>query len=358
MSYPAPDRHWPMRVEDLVPDNETTEVVVDHDMAAAGTGAYTAGNSASLSKVSNGEGGQALRIAEGGNAFPQASQNVLNNTYLYRLRSRIRGDGTFAGKFVANNITDLWTFESDADWQELSTIHMPGGAKIHAQSDATIASGGYCDVDIMSAKIIRPLSKNVIADDHHIVLGSSDITTTWPTQVHDKGLRTSTGENMKVTDPFGTASLLTVSFMFLNESIAGLSDILGAWNASGLFFRYVWLNATNEYWFQTGGTSGLNAAKLIGYRAVGDLIHFVGVYDGSNTKIYGDGVFGAQAATPVAPNYQSQDLRFGHRYTAPTNANFLGKYCDVKVWLGTALTADQCSELYQDDVREYARLHI
>jgi len=95
-----------------------TDVMVDGDMEAVGTAAYTATNSAALTKVSvdPASGLQNLNIAYGGVANPGATEDILVSGRRYRARGKFRASVWPAAAFVKIGTTtkftqaNVWTY--------------------------------------------------------------------------------------------------------------------------------------------------------------------------------------------------------------------------------------------------------
>ncbi|MFH1265295.1 MAG: hypothetical protein ABIK89_06165 [Planctomycetota bacterium] len=95
-----------------------TDLMVDGDMEAVGTAAYTATNSAALTKVSvdPASGLQNLNIAYGGVANPGATEDILISGRRYRARGKFRASAWPAAAFVKIGTTtkftqaNVWTY--------------------------------------------------------------------------------------------------------------------------------------------------------------------------------------------------------------------------------------------------------
>ena len=96
-----------------------TNVIVDGDMEAAGTGSWTAVNDAILTKTTEGvqQGSQALRITYDGTSNPFAYQDILTVGKYYKITGFARGDGTYPPR-VRIGTQNLWTGTSDSTWQK------------------------------------------------------------------------------------------------------------------------------------------------------------------------------------------------------------------------------------------------
>lgn len=77
-------------------------------------------------------------------------------------------------------------------------------------------------------------------------------------------------------------------------------------------------------------------------------VHVVASYDGSNSKIYVNGVLNASASDTTDTSYDSVDLYIGTRAGGNTNI-FNGKIDDVRIY-NKALSASEVAALYGDEI--------
>jgi len=136
----------------------TTNLVVDGNMEAVGTAAYTAAFCA-LSKVSVPppySGTQCLRVtADGtGNAF--AYQTILTAGLRYRVTGWARGDGLHAPT-VYDTGTLLWTGTTSTTWQNFSVVFTAGGTQIRLYSH--VHAGDYCDYDDVAVNLMQNVTE-------------------------------------------------------------------------------------------------------------------------------------------------------------------------------------------------------
>jgi len=357
MSYPVPDIWLPMRTEDYDPDNDTgDEQIVDYDMADEGdpTLIWTEIGFATISKVSNGEGGQALRIELDEFGAPGAQQIVLSqNTNI--IHCRARGDGVEAYPSMDTNGVTLWTGTASNEWQEF-TLNQDTDGTAFAIRAHTPAGGGYTEFDFASAKKFNGRTLDISGSNHGYFSDRDEITR-FPKQLHDKGLEFSGGVTyVTIPTPLTESTPFTVSHLVKNPVTALTVDMSGVRDATDLFYDLI-LSADTDILFYVGGLNALNAARALDYgHNSGQLMHLVGVYDGTDTFLYIDGHLAATAITPIAPSFNNQDIEISRRYSG--GANWKGEMFDAKWWIGIGLNVEQVGLLYQDDMREYARLHI
>jgi len=153
-SYPAEATLWLDMAEQTVREaivRGTEELLVDGDMEAVGVAAWTAENSASISKetVDPQEGTQYLRIAYGGSSDPRVRQSVHVVGRRYRATGYARGDGSFAPELLQAGAV-VWTGTASTSWQRFDVAYEATGAYVRLQSSAT--SAGWADFDDVSVQ--------------------------------------------------------------------------------------------------------------------------------------------------------------------------------------------------------------
>jgi hypothetical protein len=120
----------------------------DGDMEAPNTDAWTAGNSATLTKETtpSPHGGlRFLRITYGGVSAPYAAQSPLILDERYRVNGFARGDGSNAPSLQNAFGIILWEGTSSTTWQEFDVKFVAVSPAIVLYSDVT--SSGYVDFD-------------------------------------------------------------------------------------------------------------------------------------------------------------------------------------------------------------------
>lgn len=127
-----------------------TELLADGDMEAAGTGSWSAGNGATLTKQPGNAmaGVQVLRVAHGGTANPYAIQNPLTVGTKYRATGFARGDGTGIPRIWAG--ADFWTGTAATAWQQFDITFT--ASNVGFACATTLAVAGYCEFDQVSVR--------------------------------------------------------------------------------------------------------------------------------------------------------------------------------------------------------------
>lgn len=130
------------------------ELVADGDMEAAGTAAWTPGQSATLTKEDGNvlAGTRVLRIAYNGANYPNAGQPLMLVGLVYRISGWARGDGTcipaaqYDGGF-------RWVGTSATTWQAFDFIYVSDTQLFRLHSLTTAA--GYSEFDNVSVREVE-----------------------------------------------------------------------------------------------------------------------------------------------------------------------------------------------------------
>lgn len=120
-----------------------------------------------------------------------------------------------------------------------------------------------------------------------------------------------------------------------------LSDIITKYNGTVLPYHLVYLATDDTIRIYMGGESTSNSAyKVI---SLNEWYHVAGIYDGTNTLIYVNGIIGTNATTPLAPICTIGDVYIGARYDG--NKPFNGTIDEVKIY-NRALSPSEISNSY------------
>lgn len=138
-----------------IPD---TQLLVDGDMAAPTTAAYTAGNSAALSKqpgqAPNTWVQQVLKIARNGVNNPFARQTILNLGLRYRYRIYNRSDGFSTPRYSDGAAVSGTT---STNWQTFDTLSLPSQTTLD-MSSITSTGSQYVEFANCLVQQIPPMS--------------------------------------------------------------------------------------------------------------------------------------------------------------------------------------------------------
>lgn len=354
-SYPAPFLYLPTRIDDYDQDVYGTEQVVDWDMSAVGVSDWTAVNSATLTKEDNGEGGQCLRIAYNGVSNPACSQAVGQYQQVYKFR--LRGDGSTAAAFLAAGFTLARTDPLSTDWEEFEIRRYNGSPLIQVR--ALTVSTGYVECDYLSAKLNTTQTLDTAGTNHADVNRSQLTVGLFAAQQNDIGFNNfGSLRYLQVPSIDMTGiSAHTFSIMVRGDAVAAtqyLGDLKRS-DGSNVYMQCIRLS-TGAFRYYTGGTSSLNAANVSHPINAGDWVHVVGQYDGTNTKVFANGLAGTNAVTPLAPVITtSQNLTIGTSYSG---GQAWGGSIVAPMLFDAVLTQAEIIELGKDMKRLVSRYYI
>ncbi|NIQ92439.1 MAG: hypothetical protein GWN93_27040 [Deltaproteobacteria bacterium] len=132
------------------------ELFNDGDMEASDVSAWTAENSATLTKqtASPYEGSRNLRVAYNGSADPGASQSVLTPGSWYLLSAWVRMENT-SGPVpeIKNGASTIYVGIPYADWYQVYFTFVASDPKIVLGSDHS--SAGYVEYDVASIQLLQ-----------------------------------------------------------------------------------------------------------------------------------------------------------------------------------------------------------
>lgn len=131
--------------------SSSSELLVDGNMEAVGTTAWTAYSSAVLSKEGDAHSGsQCLRITHGGTNNPGCSQAVLTSGTYYHVTGWARGDGSLGTPKVTNGTNTYWTGTNSTSWQYFDVTYA-ATASNSAFFGSNLSGAGYVEFDDCSA---------------------------------------------------------------------------------------------------------------------------------------------------------------------------------------------------------------
>ena len=108
---------------------------------------------------------------------------------------------------------------------------------------------------------------------------------------------------------------------------------------SGAFYWY----GDNSWKYTHGGISGEFYYPKSQMINIGEWGHFAVTYDGSNVRIYRNGVYEGLKASSGIPNFDRHSIGYGY---PSTSYDFQGQIDDVRIYT-TALTTEEIRELYR-----------
>lgn len=145
------------------------------------------------------------------------------------------------------------------------------------------------------------------------------------------------GSSLNITGP------VTVSIWVRLSSLpASNEDFISKYDGTNVGYIML-LTSAGSLRFYTGGAGANSANATVTTNLLNTWINVVGEYDGTNTKIYVNGVAQTNAITPLAPVVASTDLNIGRR---ASGVNFTsGTLDDVRIY-NRALSATEIALLY------------
>lgn len=111
---------------------------------------------------------------------------------------------------------------------------------------------------------------------------------------------------------------------------------------SGRSAAFYWYG-DHSWKYMHGGTSGEFYYPKSQAINIGEWGHFAVTYDGSNVRIYRNGVYEGLKASSGIPDFDRHSIGYGF---ADTSYDFQGQIDDVRIYT-TALSAEEVKELYQ-----------
>lgn len=120
------------------------------------------------------------------------------------------------------------------------------------------------------------------------------------------------GSDDDITVPYNTAfalSELSVEMWFYSTDLTGNHELVSKGTTGSVSF--ILMTSAAYVYFYVGGVQQANAAyKDI---SINTWYHAVGTHDGSNTRLYLNGVWANAAATPLAPATNQNNVYIGQR---------------------------------------------
>ena len=165
---------------------------------------------------------------------------------------------------------------------------------------------------------------NFANDDSEFVRGKFGQSILLPGGGADKHLDCGNDDSISTMLAVSVETILTPSVL-INQDIIGKHDT----GTGNLTYRTI-LVLPNDIRFGTGNSAAANTAAAVGVAAVGIPIHVMGVHDGINTLIYINGVWVANAATPIPPAIVATNLHVGIRSDGARDMH--GVFHRMRIW--------------------------
>jgi hypothetical protein len=249
------------------------ELLQDADMEAAGTGVWSTGNIASISKQSTSPhgGSQVLRVQVGGaNGSPITYQPLLTGK-TYRVTGYARSDGTATPKVDDGGGNVKWSGTTSTNWQAFdvtfvqSSTLVASGILFHTQG--TPSSSDYTEWDDLSVTEVDPLVGKPV---NGVTLGSASgghLTNAYTFDGTNDFVNTySTDLNSTFNPDEGTMvawAKVSGAGVWSDASIRSINTLLSDAN------DYVQINKTGgantlSFEYKAGGTSKLITSSSLG----------------------------------------------------------------------------------------------
>lgn len=139
-----------------------TSVLVDGNMEAVGTTAWSVGNNAVLSKETGAPyaGIRCLRVTKGIANSPYAYQNVCVTNASYRMRGVARSGGVIAPMIVNAGGVVLWSGTTSTSWQPFDVSFVANGATLGLRAN-TAGPDGYVEFDDVAVYPVLRVTENL-----------------------------------------------------------------------------------------------------------------------------------------------------------------------------------------------------
>jgi len=361
MSYPVPDIYYSMTKDSFNAANATgDEEILDWNMESADTDSWIVSSiGATMSKVSNGEGGQALRLTNASSVDPNITQILTaTNGNRYTWAIRVRTDGINSG-WIGLDVGKTHEIAASDEWQvfkfDAETI---AGFQLRL---GFIGSGtGFVEFDYVTVKTCEACFLNQgVASGKDLVLGEGGGSPLYFPDIQDDiGLRfnTPTDRAYARSPNFGSVPFAVSHMLTLGSYATAYPSRITSIGKTFYFLLFIYSGGVAYLYFYVGSNTGPVFARYTLPFKEGTKVnlHIVGQYTGASTEIYINGIRGLNASTPTAPDYEDgQDITL-----TSTSTGWDGVFGPSRWWFGKYLSQSEITKLYQDDIREYARLHI
>lgn len=196
-----------------------TELLVDYDMEAADTAAWS-NVQATLTKETGTphSGSRCLRIGfdgVGGHTQAVAFQTNLVVGKRYKITGYARGDGLGTTvPWVVNSSITFWAGTNSNAWQYFEVEIVPttnAYTMLYAQQVG--AAGRYVEFDDVSVQLMEARTDNIGSLGGYALLGDGSTTTTFPTQIAPHGMSFDTGDKLVLNNSFNGLGALSCGFL-------------------------------------------------------------------------------------------------------------------------------------------------
>ncbi|MBT5342970.1 LamG domain-containing protein [Candidatus Woesearchaeota archaeon] len=304
-----------------VPKEKGDNLLVDGDMEIENVDGWDAYNSAILTKETD-QNNKLIKIKHTGTHYPTARQlGILEIDKSYKVTGKARSNGNVA-PYVLISGSVKWTGTLSTDWQDFEFEGIAGINYLQLTMAGSGVSEDYVEYDDVKVTEIESGHFKFDGVDDNIGLGLIDYT----------------GFSKMTVSAWFNKENTNTEIIFANHKGGSYSFQLGTVGDK------VWFNFRNAVpgdYFQVVSDDTYNANELN---------HVVGVYDGSNVKVYLNGAekIGSEATGNIN-NYPDKSTLIGMGIKIVEGDEFPqsplnGLIDDVKMW-DVALTSDEiCKE--------------
>ena len=186
-----------------------SQLLADGDMETAGTSAWTALNSATLSKQTTSPhgGSQVLRVTYNGVANAGTSQNAVETNTIYRITGYVRSDGT-AMPVIIRGAT-LFVGTTSTSWQPFDLVFNSGGGNDVILRNNT--SSGYVEFDDVVVSLDNYVRSGELLQDGDMEIVDSPSSWTSTDASHYWAAASATTNSKQTSLPQGGAQVLRVA---------------------------------------------------------------------------------------------------------------------------------------------------
>jgi hypothetical protein len=367
MTYPAPDIDIQFEPGNYDPSRtDGVEQIADPTMDEVGTTDWDNANGAVLSKVTNGEGGQCLRVTGGVIADPYGFPLAVATTggTWVRVEIRVRTDGTNNAYIQVDDrgTHTIPAAQTTFDTYILETVLSGADDDIRLGMEGT-DDGGYAEFDICSVQQIEQGYTDLSGNGHDYILGAGAgfAATTIPEPLPGKGMgHDGTSEYCsKIADPFENLASFELVHVFRQTANATIYIS----RSEGTNVVYLFFVTVDSIRFYCGSSSATYAARYLSGNFLNQLLHvrMVHVAPNSATELYVNNELLATAPSALTPTLDSPTRQFQRFGGTITTSSFGGNFFASRLWKaasGRIFTAAQREEEYQEMIHRYGSYRI
>lgn len=328
--------------------------LVDEQMENAGVGDWTAINDATLSKQTGtppeGGGTQVLRVAYNGTANAIGRQtNVFTATNTYHVQGWVRPNtGAGGGAPQITSGVTLWAGNYTDEWQYFDFVFTATTGTLNLYCSGTTA-GSYTEWAWIKIREVLPRTLNTGkgGDYYDAQLGDGSTSTTYPTKLPQcDGYEYDGGDYNVISDVRHPSGSFTAFATFLwDHADDGVLTYLLDHSSGSSVSIIITKNTNNIVRGSMGGTAGSAASTAHVEYETGTVGTVVCVWDGTDNKIWFNGVYGTDATVPVTPVEQTRDMYIGS--DDGLTSEMTGKIFDYGVEYGIAWSGEEAAEYHR-----------